>query len=244
MPNSVQTRPLYDETVGDQTRVNMEEIYKKFSSIFSNNNLGLNDKTVTSNTTLNNEDGVVFVNTSGGNITITLPYANSWGSNKTPVLVVVKTSESNLLTITTQGSDTLSYWTQNQLIVGAFYSKGATILVSDGASKWFSLADEVDVEFPYTRTITGATTLNLLDRIVVCDSSAANYNVTLPLANSSNGLGQIIHIQRNSSGVLITATIIPQGADSLVVDSTQTAALGVGRGCTVVSNGSNQWLLH
>lgn len=244
MPNTIQKLPYFDSEVTEQTRHNIEDITQKFSSIFSRDNLGLNNKTVTSDTILTNEDSLVVCDTSSGNITITLPPANSWGSNKTPIITIIKTSFSNTLTIQPSGSDTLNYITNGFPILGNITAKGASVLFTNGSNAWWSIKNELDIEFPYVRTIAGATTLNLLDKIVICGNSGANYNVTLPLANSSGGYGQVIQIHRNNTGAGIVATVIAQGTDTLIVDGRVTAALALGYGCTVVSNGSNTWYLH
>lgn len=245
MPNSIQTRPIHDESVGDQTRINMEEIYKKFSSIYSRDNLGLNNRTVSTNTTLNNEDAIVIANTTGGAITLTLPLANSWGSNKTPILVLVRNSATNALTINASGSDTITYLTNTFPVSGtSLVSRGITPLVSDGVSNWWSLTDQLELFLNPVKTLVGAGVLTILDKLVICSNSGANYNVTLPAANAAGGLGQTIQIQRDGAGAAIVATIIPAGADALIVDAGKAAALAVGNGCTVFSNGTNSWFLH
>lgn len=122
--------------------LNIEEIAKKLARVVSRNSLAIATKAVTADTTLTHENAQIIADTSGGNIALTLPYANSWGSTKTPILIVIKGSESNTLTITTQGTDYLAVWNGANLEVGTLTVKGIVVLVSDGSTGFLAITGD------------------------------------------------------------------------------------------------------
>jgi hypothetical protein len=138
---------------------NNSELSKQLARIYSRNNLAVTRRSYTTNQTLAVDDTCVIGDTTSGSVTITLAYANSWGSNKTPMITVLRASASNTLTIAPQGSDTLQYWRGNVLVTGNITATGVVYLVTDGTSKWYSLnGDGTTCAFgTYTPSITNST---------------------------------------------------------------------------------------
>lgn len=86
--------------------------------------------TKSSNVTLTSSERLVYGDTSGGSVTLTLPAASAVGANT--VLSVQKTSASNTLTIQRGGSDTVEGGTSVSLTA----NYGRYDLYSDGVSAW------------------------------------------------------------------------------------------------------------
>lgn len=139
--NTIQPQEFVDRGVKRGSDLTIEELRRQLSAIFSRDNLGLRYRSLSADTTLTNKDSVVMVDTSGGSKTITLAYANSWSSVRTTPVTIVKTSESNTLTVSAQGSDTLKYWNQGVTITsGSITTAGVLLLVSDGSSTWYAIS--------------------------------------------------------------------------------------------------------
>jgi hypothetical protein len=86
--------------------------------------------TKSSNASLTTSERLVYGNTAGGNVTLTLPAASAIGANT--VVSAQKTSASNTLTIQRAGSDTVEGGTSVALTA----NYGRYDLYSDGVSAW------------------------------------------------------------------------------------------------------------
>lgn len=91
----IQGTPFNDLNQNNPVARNQEEIFKKLGFIFSQENLGLQVRTIDFNTsaarkTCDVRDSVVLVDGTAGAFNITLAPANSWGAGKTPLIVVVR----------------------------------------------------------------------------------------------------------------------------------------------------------
>lgn len=89
--------------------------------------------TKAANASLTTSERLAYGDTSGGNVTLTLPAASA--VNAHTVMSVAKTATANTLTVQRAGGDTLNGGTSVALT-----ANGARVdLVSDGVSKWRSL---------------------------------------------------------------------------------------------------------
>ena len=94
-------------------------------------------RTVTGNTTLNIHDGMVLVDTTGGNVTITLPAANAFGSGWGQDLIIKRTSGGiNTLTVSAGSGDTI----QGAASVSLVSQFSSQQIQADGANTWYSLS--------------------------------------------------------------------------------------------------------
>jgi len=144
MPNrSIQTNEHEDFGAARNTRDNTSDFRKKLGSIFSRDNLGLSIRSISADTTLTYKDATVNVDTSSASVTVTLPYANSWGTYKTPIITIVKTDPANTLTVTANGSDTITYWQNGVEVTGDLTVEGSITLMSDGSTAWVLIAGSV-----------------------------------------------------------------------------------------------------
>ena len=95
-------------------------------------------KTITSDYTLKNDDGVVLVDASSGNITITLYTAgngNPTGSKSKSHVLKRIDNTANTVTITPNGSETIE-WDSSYMLV----NRGSTIRIFSDSSNWFILS--------------------------------------------------------------------------------------------------------
>jgi hypothetical protein len=109
----------------------IKEIVKALGEIYSRQNLGLNAREVTADTTLATTDSYVESNTTSTNITLTLPLANNWSSRdvfKTPIIFIHNIGP-NVTTIATQGSDTY-------VGVTSVLADEVKALISNGVDTW------------------------------------------------------------------------------------------------------------
>lgn len=89
---------------------------------------------ITGNVTLDKDDAIVFADSTGGAITITLPAANAWGANSGGFLSIKKKVASvNAVTVQRAGADTLNGGVNETLAdnTGKEYA-------SDGVNEWQS----------------------------------------------------------------------------------------------------------
>jgi len=87
---------------------------------------------ITANKTLNSgTDEVTFVDTTGGNVTVTLPAAKY---NRGRQLIIVKTVAGNTCTVQTQGGDTIGYGGPGSVNLAGANSEA--MLIGDGVSVW------------------------------------------------------------------------------------------------------------
>lgn len=136
---------------------NVTQLSKQLSKVFSRSNMAVMNRTITADTTLSYEDSHVIVDTTAGSVTITLAYANSWGTNKTPYITLTKIGLSNTATIQANGSDSINlHYNGSILVGGSVLLQGSMFLVSDGVSNWYIIGGTgVSCESgTYTPTIT------------------------------------------------------------------------------------------
>lgn len=157
---NIQTEQISDK-VSDINRLNLADIFEQLRATYSRGNAAVNMRSVSADTTLTYKDSLVFVDTSGGNVTITLPYANSWGTTKSPNLYIIKTSTSNTLTIAPQSGDTLSHWDGvGTLTSGNITTSGQIQLVANGTTGWYALSNSPTVySGTYTPTLSNTTNI-------------------------------------------------------------------------------------
>jgi hypothetical protein len=90
--------------------------------------------TYTSDTTLGALYNVVFVNATSGNVTLTLPAANTWGANVSPDIMIRRIDASgNTVTVQRGGSDTLNGGTSETIAAGI-----ARRYNTNGVTAWYS----------------------------------------------------------------------------------------------------------
>ncbi len=136
MPSIIPT--ILREIKDDIAKQSLEMIRKCLGFVYSNENLGLEIKSVTADATLTNRDAVVLVDTTGGLVTVYLPYANTWSppdGKKTPVLVIQRTAGTAAIQIVASGSDTIIRRDASATnAVGNFF-----MLYSTGATSWYDI---------------------------------------------------------------------------------------------------------
>lgn len=146
---------------GGLSGLNADLISNQLAAVYSRFNAAVNMRAVSADTTLTYKDSLVFVDTSGGNITITLAPANSWGASKSPTITIIKTSTSNTLTVTAGSGDTLNTWVNSgTLTAGSITTAGQVQLVTDGSTKYYAVS-ESPVVYSNTYTPTLSNTTNI-----------------------------------------------------------------------------------
>jgi hypothetical protein len=107
-----------------------------FSLIFGREGLGLRTRSVVSGTTsLINRDAVVLADATAGNINLNLPYANSQGEDRSPILFIRRLDASaNLVDLTPSGTDTI-----NGVLIFTVPVSSGVVLVSDGNNGWWTI---------------------------------------------------------------------------------------------------------
>lgn len=157
---NIQTEQISDQ-VSDINRLNLADIFEQLRATYSRGNAAVNMRSVSADTTLTYKDSLVFVDTSGGNVTITLPYANSWGTTKSPNLYIIKTSASNTLTITPQATNSLWHWKSSSILINEnITAAGQVQLVCDGSTNWYAVSNAPSVySGTYTPTLSNTTNI-------------------------------------------------------------------------------------
>lgn len=140
----IQPGIIHDPVESQIPRENVSELQRQLSDIFSRGNLGLRSRELTADTTLSYKDSVIYADTSSASLTITLPYANSWSSKKATFLTIIKTSESNTLTVSPQGSDVLKFWRDGDQQSGDITVVGQAFLVPDGVDTWYVISSSLE----------------------------------------------------------------------------------------------------
>jgi hypothetical protein len=159
---NIQSTNINPSSPSDIERMNTDELKKQLSAVYSRSNMAVTSLAVSADTTLTYKDSLVIVDTSGGNVTITLAPANSWGPTKSPIIAIIKTGATNTLTIAPASGDTLNYWLHNLTITaGSITSTGIVVLMSDGATKWYALTNTTTDDYSGTYTPTLSNTTNV-----------------------------------------------------------------------------------
>lgn len=128
--------PLADSIKSLDT-LSISSIARLFSLIFGREGLGLRTRSITATgtTQLINRDAVVLVDATAGNITLNLPYANSQGDARSPLLFIRrKDATANTVTLSRIGSDTI-----NAVLTFTVPVSSGVVLVSDGATGWWTI---------------------------------------------------------------------------------------------------------
>lgn len=148
----------------------IRRVIQLLGEVYSNKNLALNARVISSDTTLTSSDSLVMVDTSGGAITITLALANSWGSRdvyKTPIIIIRNLGASSVI-LSTSGSDSLG---GSNLV----YPGETKVLIADGSnSVWSVIASNL-----------GYTNATITQAISTTDGSIESNTGTITLASGS-----------------------------------------------------------
>lgn len=116
-------------------RLNDKNSNERLRDIWSRNNLGLTIVSVTADYTALVKDAVIFVDATSGNVIVTLTYANSWGSKKTPLITVIRTdATTNTVTVTPQSTDTINTGSAG---VGVLIQQGMYDFISNSSTAWW-----------------------------------------------------------------------------------------------------------
>ena len=196
--------------IDDPTRANIQDIWKKFVPIYSRGNFAVNSRTLTSGGTLDIKDSTIFADTSSGNITLILQSANAWGSAKTPIISIYKTSTSNLLYVAPATGETIDV---NGMSVDSngIRINSNIVLVSNGVNKWYTITIDNattpsywknllingDFRFSQRSYTTAATGAYSVDRWYHNNQTAA-VTPTL-LSDVSNGLPSMLRITQSNA---------------------------------------------
>lgn len=116
---------------GDDYQINDQTWARQIS--LTAYNWTLQSVTKTSDYTVTTSDRLVYANTAGGNITLTLPAANAVSANT--VFSASKTAAANTLTVQRAGSDTVNGGTNTT----ATALNARIDLISDGVSAWVTI---------------------------------------------------------------------------------------------------------
>ena len=188
-------------------------------------------KSKSANYTLTSSDSTVGFDTSGGNVTATLPTAVGCSGRR--FTIDKTTSDVNTVTIATTSSQTVGGRASS--VIKLFYLNDSLTVESDGAN-WQIVADEPRIT-PFVSK-TGNYTLTDENETVGFDTSGGNLIATLPTASGRSGrMFTIIKTTFDANYVAIATT----SSQTIGGRATQTIALNVGKDrITVVSNG-NDW---
>lgn len=148
MPVDRQIHNNYPEGVLSQK--NDRLLADQLSTIYQRDNLALSSRALSADTTLTNKDSFVDVLTSGGDVTITLPYANTWRSRT--AILFIRANGANDVIIALQGSDILDG-------TSTVNSEETRMFISDGVGRWIGVANSglLYNSSTYTPTLTFAT---------------------------------------------------------------------------------------
>lgn len=115
----------------DLTDINDNRVAEDLSRIYNAGNLARRSRILSANTTLDTKDAHVQVNTNSGNVTITLPNANSWnvGSETKATILVIENTGTNVVTLALATGDSMTGPTTIPAGSSAF-------LTNDGVVKW------------------------------------------------------------------------------------------------------------
>lgn len=113
-------------------RINDQELRKAIAAVYSRGAFAVTTAIYTSTQSMDHRVSVALCDTSGGAFVLTIPYANYWGDDKSPILTFVHVAGAGNVTITASGSDTINGAATYALVPGDRID-----LISDGASAWY-----------------------------------------------------------------------------------------------------------
>lgn len=119
-------------------RYNDQELRDAISTVVSRDAFAIPTRTITTNESLDPRISVALCDTTNGTFTISLTYANYWGTNRTPAITLIHTAGAANVTIAAAAGNTINGAATFTL------SPGDRIdLVSDGVSAWYVFASSV-----------------------------------------------------------------------------------------------------
>lgn len=128
--------PLADSIKSLDT-LSISNLTRLFSLIFGREGLGLRSRSITATgtTQLINRDAVILADATAGNVNLNLPYANSQGDDRSPLLFIRRMdATANLVDLTPAGVDTI-----NGLLIFTVPASSGVVLVSDGNNGWWTI---------------------------------------------------------------------------------------------------------
>lgn len=177
------------------------------------------------------QPGVRYIDTSAGNVVVTLPAASTctgmfFGFIKT-------TGDANTVTFVLDGSDTVE-GVAIVAVLSSPYDKAA--LMSDGSSVWF---DWFGMESRSIVTKTTTYTATTRDRTIIADATSAAFTITLPSAASM--IGSTLDVKKKDpSGNAVTI----DGSGAETIDGALTQVVGSQyNSITVQSDGTEWWII-
>ena len=156
---------------------------------------------------------ILLCDTSGGNITLTLPAASAWTYASVPVYAVKTTSDTSTVTINRAGADTIE--------PGAFTSRVLAVqgsmagLFGDASSKWYNLQTTLFLPgtIPTAAVGTGGTS-----RLVQRVRTEITATTLISGGTLANRIPEDNTIPQNTEGVEIaTAAITPKSASNRII---------------------------
>jgi hypothetical protein len=161
------------------------------------------------------------VDTSSGNVTITLP---ATPTDKTRVEIkMIKTSGGNTVTFNTSGSDVFNI--SGGVTTGSLLILNHAIMLQYNASSgiWYTQSDDLpqaSVVIGYTHTVTATYAIVNTDHNVLADATSAAFTVTLPTAVGYSGRYTIDDITSTANLVTLATT------SSQTIDGNSSTTLG------------------
>jgi hypothetical protein len=180
---------------------------------------------ISTNTTLDGTCQFIYVNTSSGNVNITMyPVAN----NGIPVSII-KTVSANLLTITAPTNTIDGNGTTRNFSLATT----GMIINSDGAN--YRTMARLGGSFTPVQTITAGITINNSHSIILGNTTAGAITQNLPIASTMTG--QLLTFKKTTSDIN-TLSIVANGAELIDGINSQILTLS-NQAISIISTGSN-----
>lgn len=166
---------IQDPATSIHLRNNDADLRQQVGAVVNRNAMSLRTISIASNTTLDHRYNFVLGDTRGSAVTITLPYANYWGDNRTPRIMFYHQFGILNITIAAQSGDTIDGLSNLELLPGQTVE-----LMSDGDTKWFSTAN---------RSETHPMTINVMDYGAVADGTTDDFDAIMDAITAAQAIG-------------------------------------------------------
>jgi hypothetical protein len=191
------------------------------------------------------------VDTSGGNVTITLP--SSPANNTRVEIKMVNTTVNpnngygnNIVIFSTGGSDVLNKASGNTTGYLTILNQAVMLQYTASSGIWYVQSDDLpqsSISLGISHTVTTTYTMTTTDHVIMADATSAAFTITLPTAIGFNGVYNIEAITSTTNTVTVNTT------SSQTIEGASTTNLGTNASgalysaVTLVSDGANWRIL-
>jgi hypothetical protein len=191
------------------------------------------------------------VDTSGGNVTITLP--SSPANNTRVEIKMVNTTVNpnngygnNIVIFSTGGSDVLNKASGNTTGYLTILNQAVMLQYTASSGIWYVQSDDLpqsSISLGISHTVTTTYTMTTTDHVIMADATSAAFTITLPTAVGYSGVYNIEAITSTTNTVTVNTT------SSQTIEGASTTNLGTNASgalysaVTLVSDGANWRIL-